>query len=71
MLDNEDNSHSFFKKLIDELVEFGQYDEELAQGLKWLDQQGQKEGKTIYEMIEKVLVIHDVDTKAKEWLRDR
>ncbi|MEJ2259920.1 MAG: hypothetical protein P8X78_05360, partial [Nitrosopumilaceae archaeon] len=38
-------SHAFFSKMVDELVEFSEYDPELADGIKWLDDQAQK----IYE----------------------
>ena len=35
-------SHSFFRKMVDELVDFSEYDPELADGIKWLDSQAQK-----------------------------
>ncbi len=35
-------SHAFFSKMVDELVEFAEYDPELADGIKWLDDQAQK-----------------------------
>ena len=35
-------SHAFFSKMVDELVEFSEYDPELADGIKWLDDQAQK-----------------------------
>ena len=34
-------SHVFFSKMVDELVEFSEYDPELADGIKWLDDQAQ------------------------------
>nr|AIF13463.1 hypothetical protein [uncultured marine thaumarchaeote KM3_62_E02] len=35
-------SHNFFKKMVDELVDFSEFDPELADGIKWLDVQAQK-----------------------------
>ena len=35
-------SQAFFSKMVDELVEFSEYDPELADGIKWLDDQAQK-----------------------------
>ena len=61
-------SHSFFTKMVDELVEFAEYDPELADGIKWLDSQAQKKGISFYDMVFDVLYKHDIDTKAKTWL---
>ena len=63
--------HSFFSKMVDELVEFSEYDPELADGIKWLDDQAQKKGITFYDMVFEVLYRHDVNSKAKEWLSTR
>ena len=64
-------SHSFFSKMVDELIEFSQYDPELADGIRWLDDQAQKKGITFYDMVFEVLYKHDVNSKAKEWLSTR
>ena len=32
-------SNGFFSKMVDELVEFSEYDPELSDGIKWLDEQ--------------------------------
>ena len=48
-------SHAFFSKMVDELVEFSEYDPELADGIKWLDEQAQKKGITFYDMVFGVL----------------
>ena len=40
-------SHNFFKKMVDELVDFSEFDPELADGIKWLDVQAQKKGNHI------------------------
>ena len=64
-------SNTFFTKMIDELVEFSEYDPELSDGIKWLDEQAQKKGLTLYDMVYQVLHNHDVNSKAKEWLNSR
>ena len=64
-------SHTFFTKMVDELVEFSEYDPELSDGLKWLDGQAQKKGVSFYDMVYQVLYKHDVNSKAKEWLNSR
>ena len=64
-------SNTFFTKMIDELVEFSEYDPELSDGIKWLDEQAQKKGLTFYDMVYQVLYRHDVNSKAKNWLNSR
>ena len=64
-------SQTFFTKMVDELVEFSEYDPELSDGLKWLDGQAQKKGLSFYDMVYQVLYKHDVNSKAKEWLDSR
>ena len=64
-------SHSFFTKMVDELVEFSEHDPELSDGLKWLDGEAQKKGLSFYDMVYQVLYKHDVNSKAKEWLNSR
>ena len=63
--------HSFFTNMVDELVEFSEYDSELADGLRWIDGEAQKRGITFYEMVFMVLHKYDVNVKAKEWLETR
>ena len=64
-------SHSFFTRMVDELVEFSEHDTELSDGIKWLDSQAQKKGLSFYDMVFDVLYKHDVNSKAKEWLNSR
>ena len=61
----------FFTKMVDELVEFSEYDPELADGIKWLDSQAQKKGITFYDMVFEVLYKHDINSKARNWLDSR
>ena len=69
LLDNTNDT--FFKKMVDELVEFAEYDPELADGIRWLDAQATKKGINFYDMVFEVLYKHDVNSKAKEWLEKR
>ena len=64
-------SQAFFSKMVDELVEFSEHDPELADGIKWIDGQAQKKGITFYDMVFEVLYKHDVNSKAKDWLKTR
>ena len=64
-------SHNFFKKMVDELVDFSEFAPELADGIKWLDAQAQKKGITFYDMVFEVLYTNDINSKAKDWLRTR
>jgi len=64
-------SQTFFTKMVDELIEFSEYDSELSDGLKWLDGEAQKKGLSFYDMVYQVLYRHDVNSKAKEWLNSR
>ena len=57
-------SQAFFSKMVDELVEFSEFDPELSDGIKWLDDQAQKKGITFYDMVFEVLYKHDVNSKA-------
>ena len=64
-------SHNFFKKMVDELVDFSEFDPELADGIKWLDAQAQKKGITFYDMVFEVLYTNDINSNSKDWLRTR
>ena len=64
-------SDPIFSKVVDQLVEFSEFDPELADGLRWLDGEALKNGVTFYEMVFNVLYKHDVNSKAKDWLNTR
>ena len=64
-------SHAFFSRMVDELVEFSEYDPELANGIKWLDDQARKKGITFYDMVFEVLYKHNIDSKAQKWFATR
>ena len=58
-------SHNFFKKMVDELVDFSEHDPELADGIKWLDTQAQKKGITFYDMVLRFCTITTLIQKLK------
>ena len=64
-------SHSFFTKMVDDLVDFAQYDPELADGIRWLDEQARSKGISFYDMVFEVLYKHDVNSRAKQGLHSR
>jgi len=63
------NENSFFNKMVDELVEFAEFDQELKEGIAWLDK-NEKYGinLTFYEKVYYVLYKHDSIQKAKDWM---
>ena len=60
----------FFKKMVDDLVDFALFDPELADGIKFLDEQARKEGISFYDKVFEVLYKHDVQAKAAKWVKD-
>lgn len=62
-----DASKGFFNKTLDELVQFSEYDDELAEGIRWIDSQAQKKGMTFYDMVFEFLYKNDSDISYKEW----
>ena len=64
-------SHVFFTKMVDELVDFSQNDPELADGIRWLDGQAQQKGITFYDMVFEVLYKHEINSKAQKWVNTR
>ncbi len=71
MHDINEGQQGHFIKMVDELIDFSEYDTELADGIKYLDDQSKKKGITFYEMVFEVLYKHDVNVKAKDWLKTR
>jgi hypothetical protein len=71
MLGAKDSVDDHFMEMIDDLVVMSENDSELAEGLKWIDFQSQKNGLTFYEMAMLILRKHMVERRAKEWLKDK
>lgn len=61
----------YFRNMVDELVEFGKFDPELAEAITWLDEKAQKKGVSFYDMVFEVLYKYDISNKAKEWMKQR
>ena len=60
-----------FIEIIDNLVIMSQDNSELAEGLKWIDEQSQKNSITFYEMAMVILRKHMAERKAKEWMNSK
>jgi hypothetical protein len=71
MLGSKDSVDDQFVEMIDDLVVMSESDSELAEGLKWIDMQSQRNGLTFYEMAMIILRKHMVERRAKEWLMDK
>ena len=69
MYKNAENK--LFQMMVDDLVEYAPNDLELADGIRWLDKEGRKKGMTLYQMVYHALYKHDVNNKAKEWLKSK
>ena len=62
----EDNS--FFIKMVDDLVEFSDHDEELSDGIKWIDKLAQEKGISFYEMMYSILYQHDMNQRVNNFV---
>lgn len=71
MRGNNDTVDDQFVEMIDDLIVMSESDSELAEGLKWIDFQSQRNGLTFYEMAMIILKKHMVERRAKDWLRDK
>ena len=69
--ENQSHAQTFFTKMVDELIEFSEHDPQLADGLRWLDKQAQKNGTSFYDEVYQLLYKHDANAKAKKWLEDK
>lgn len=64
-------NQGFFVNMVDELVEDSEHNPELKSALNWLDEQAYKKGISLYDMMFEVLWKHDMNIKAKEWLKNK
>ena len=62
---------TFFTKMVDELVDFAEHDPELKEDMQWVDREAFRKGKSFYDLIYEILYRHDVNEKAKEWLKNK
>ena len=59
-----------FMEMVDDLVRMSDTDQELKDGLAWLDNESKKLGLSFYETFFIVLQRRLAEEKAKKWLRD-
>jgi tRNA(His) 5'-end guanylyltransferase len=71
MLGGKDSVDDQFMEMIDDLVVMSEKDSELAEGLRWIDVQSQRNGLTFYEMAMIILRKHMAERRAKEWLKGK
>jgi tRNA(His) 5'-end guanylyltransferase len=71
MLGSKDSVDDQFMDMIDDLVVMSEKDSELAEGLRWIDVQSQRNGLTFYEMAMVILRKHMAERRAKEWLKGK
>jgi hypothetical protein len=71
MLGGKDSVDDHFMEMIDDLVVMSEKDSELAEGLRWIDAQSQRNGLTFYEMAMIILRKHMAERRAKEWLNGK
>ena len=62
---------SKFTSMIDDMVEFADFDPELKDAIAWVDEQSQKKGITFYDMIYEILQTHETQERAKEWMDEK
>jgi hypothetical protein len=71
MLGGKDSVDDHFMEMIDDLVVMSEKDSELAEGLRWIDVQSQRNGLSFYEMAMIILKKHMAERRAKEWLKEK
>jgi hypothetical protein len=71
MLGGKDSIDDHFMEMIDDLVVMSEKDSELAEGLRWIDVQSQRNGLSFYEMAMIILKKHMAERRAKEWLKEK
>jgi hypothetical protein len=57
-----------FIEIVDDLVMMSESDADLAEGIRWIDSQSQKNGLTFYEMVYIITEKYLAEEKAKKWL---
>ena len=67
----EDHPDNEFKKLIDNIVISCDNDQELADGIRWIDAQANEKGIGFYDMAMMILRKHLAERRAKEWLEHK
>lgn len=68
--DNPEDAPNFFHKMVDELVEFAEFDPELKDGMQWLDSEAYKKNVSFYDMVFEILYKHDMNERARHWVKE-
>ena len=59
-----------FNRMIDDLVVFSEHDDELKDGIKYIDIEARKKDISFYDMMYEILYQHDINERAKEWINN-
>jgi hypothetical protein len=65
------NIHALFTKVIDDLILNSQNDTKLAESIRWIDMQSQKNGISFYEMAFIITDKQMTKKRAQEWLKTK
>ena len=66
-----DKSYGFFCRMVDDLVELSEFDDELAERIEIIDENAQKQNITFYDAVFEVLYKHDPHQTYAEWFNTR
>jgi len=62
---------NIFTKMVDDLVENADFDQELKEAIEFLDQEAQRKGVSFYDVVFERLYQYDANARAKDWLNSR
>jgi hypothetical protein len=65
------NIHALFTRVIDDLILNSQNDTKLAESIRWIDMQSQKNGISFYEMAFIITDKQMTKKRAQEWLKTK
>lgn len=60
-----------FIKQVDDMVILAENDQELKDGLEWINMRAREENISFYEMAHRVMQQHMARQKARHWLKSR
>jgi hypothetical protein len=63
--------HAFFTRVIDDLILNSRNDTKLAETIRWIDMQSQKNGISFYEMAFIITDKQMTKKRAREWLKTK
>jgi hypothetical protein len=68
---NTNNVHALFTRVIDDLILNSRNDTKLAETIRWIDMESQKNGISFYEMAYFITEKHMTKKRAEEWLKTK